>query len=147
MRFFQSQQETGVRWITYKEPEISSNIIWGLTCENVVNGDVWVATPLFGVDRFTPSAADPRYGSWRNYTATDVPAFRSNQIYAVSMNIVDYSIWVSSTFSLVVLLDDVRGWRSYTPSPQYDYTVISLATDLSNTIWMGRREGASKLDR
>jgi|SRR3972149_61172 len=146
-RYFQYAQSTGIRWITYRFPVISSNVISGLTCENVVNGDVWAATPLFGVDRFIPSANDPIFGEWRNYTAADVPDFQSNQIFAVSVNLNDYSIWVSSVFNLVMFFNDIIGWRAYPTAVQYGYTIISMSFDLSNNLWVGKIDGAAKLDR
>jgi ligand-binding sensor domain-containing protein len=146
-RYFQTTQGSGIRWIAYNEPVISSNVITSLTCEIVVNGDIWAGTSLFGVDRFIPSTQDPRYGEWRNYTTVDVPGFGSNQISATAFDIVDNSIWVASIFNLEVFFNDITGWRSYPAAVQYDYRILSMTVDLSNNLWMGKREGAARLDR
>jgi ligand-binding sensor domain-containing protein len=146
-RFFQTSATGGIRWIRYQEPEISSNVISGLACEATVNGDVWVATPLFGVDRFIPSAGDPTFGEWRNYTTTQVPEFQSNQIFAVGVNINDNSVWVSTLFTLVAFFNDIVGWREYQSSPSYPYRIISIASDLSDNLWFGKLDGAARMDR
>lgn len=146
-RYLQTPQLTGIQWITYREPEISSNIIRSLTCENIVSGDVWVGTALFGANRFIPSSTDPRFGEWKTYSANEVLAFRSNQMSAMAFNTLDYSIWVSSIFNLTVFFNDIVGWREYPSAIAYDYTILAMTFDLSNNLWVGKREGAAKLDR
>lgn len=146
-RFFPTAQSAGARWIGYAEPLISSNVITSLACEIVVNGDVWAGTQLFGVNRFLPSSEDPRFGEWRTYTASDVPAFGSNQISSAAFNVADNAIWVSSIFRLAVFINDVTGWRSYPSAGAYDYTILGMATDLGDNLWVGKRDGAALLDR
>jgi len=145
-RYFPTAQLTDVAWLFYREPTISSNVITSLTCENVVNGDVWAGTYFFGVNRFLPSSQDPNLGEWRMYTATEVPDFQSNQMTAMGFNPVDNSIWVSSIFNLTVFFNDIAGWAGYPSVAQYDYRVLSMTADLSDNLWVGKREGAGRLD-
>lgn len=146
-RFFPTGQEVDVRWMGYREPAISGNVITGLTCDLVFTGEVWAGTHLFGANRFIPSAADPRFGEWRRYTTAEVPEFGSNQVSAATVSIVNGRIWVSSIFTLAAFLGENSGWRAYPSGGGYDYRILSMSADLSDDLWVGKREGAAVLDR
>jgi len=146
-RFFQggvTASET--QWITYIEPTISYNSVNSIVSEFIVNGDVWLATPIVGINRFIPSQADPRIGRWELYTAKEIPEFGSNQIRTVGYNFNDFSIWVGTLRHLVAFFNDITGWRQYEIPPPHASTVLSIAFDRADNIWIGKLEGVSKLD-
>jgi ligand-binding sensor domain-containing protein len=134
-------------WFRYQAPLISFNVISGISCEDVVNGDIWATTLAAGVNRFIPSSSDPRYGSWRTYTVTEVPEFGTNILEAVEVNPLNQSAWIASQLKLAVYLNEISGWRQVDVPAQFDRTIVSIAFDATGRMWMGMVEGVSTYDQ
>src|SRR3990172_80744 len=144
-RFFQNNDSRNL-WSSYQSPEISFNVISSLSCEQVVNGDVWATTLGAGVNRFIPNSADPRIGRWGYYTVQNVPELKTNLVRVVRVNEKDQSTWIGTQFSLVAFFGELSGWRSFDIPAPFTSTVYSIDFDLPKNVWLGKIDGVSTYD-
>jgi len=134
-------------WHRYESPTIPSDFVSSIgAVRDKAPGDVWVGGVGQGVTRFVPQATNPELGVWYP-SSTFNPNLPSTNVYVISVNPLTYQP-VFGTQNGIALYDDENNiWVSYIIPATYRSPIITLAFDLSNTIWMGKWSGVSTYNR
>jgi len=131
-------------WTAYTVPTISYYNVATISADKVVNGDVWVGTPVNGVSRFIPSSTDPEFGRWEQFGA---PPLLSGQVNASAINIIDNTVWFGTPVGLASYDDGISSWSTYPLSGDYGYKINSMTFDRGQTLWMAMIEGAASYNK
>ena len=145
-----NKSNPGQAWIRYGDPDLPSNIVFGLAAEQQELGEVWVGTDN-GIGRFVP-ADNPlnlNQGVWTTYTQQSDPTHVPlSFIGAVALNPIDNSIWLAVDYMQVEYydIDDDHWGEIYTLPPQVQATITSIAFDNTDHAWVGTYGGVGVLN-
>lgn len=105
-------------------------------------GDIWIAT-LFGVSHFTPSETNPDQGVWETVPSDKFPG---SFVRAIGINPMDNTVCFGTERG-AAFFDEATGWNTYDFPPTYSSPVLSVTFDLSNTVWLAKRDGVTSFNR
>ncbi|MGA2624390.1 MAG: two-component regulator propeller domain-containing protein [Bacteroidota bacterium] len=105
-------------------------------------GDIWIAT-LDGVAHFIPASFGR--GIWQSH-ASDSAHFPQVIVRTVAVNPLDNGIWFGVGDYGLVYYDGDAKWTKFPVNPPYYLPITCIAFDVSNTLWVGKWEGASSFD-
>jgi ligand-binding sensor domain-containing protein len=132
-------------WQTYLYPSIPFNSVSGVSADIIQVGDVWVSTAIGGISRYVPSTTEPDEGTWRSYSTANVPQMPTNTVICSAYDIVTNSVWFGTfnrgVFSFRVDNSGLENWSSYELPPEFGGPVVSIAFDLSKTVWLAKNAG------
>lgn len=134
-------------WHSYNTPSIPSDqvsCIAGVKYKDP--GDVWVGSVGQGIARFIPLTTNPELGTWYppSTFSSNLP---SSLVYVIAINPLTNQPAFGTQNGLALYDDENNIWVSYILPTAYKSPIISLAYDLSNTIWMGKWAGVSSYNR
>ncbi len=105
-------------------------------------GDIWIAS-IDGVAHFIPGTNGA--GIWQPHAA-DSTHFPQVIVRTVAVNPLDNSIWFGVGDYGLVYYDGDAKWTEIPVNPPYYLPITCIAFDVSNTLWVGKWEGASSFD-
>ncbi len=101
----------------------------------------WVGS-ISGVNQYIPSATIPEQGTWQTW---DISTYlNTSYVKVIKVNASNNTVWFGTDKGL--LSYDYNNWQQFTIATQYNATINAIALDANNTLWVGRPDGASKLN-
>jgi len=129
-------------WQRYSYPDVLSEYITSIGALKGFQGDVWVGTTV-GVTRYIPGIYDPTLGEWQTKLSNRLP---STEVRALAVNPLNNWICFGTADGAEFYDSDKDQW-SYFPLPDsFNTRIISIAFDLTNTVWLGKWEGLTSFN-
>ncbi|MBI1804373.1 MAG: hypothetical protein HY033_04680 [Ignavibacteriae bacterium] len=112
-------------------------------------GEIWV-TAASGVNQFVQSTNEG--GVWHQYRkGDDISTLPTNQVWVVAIKPDDNTVWFGTQTGGPAMTEYSVGgslnWNAYPFPTSLDSKINSIAFDLSNTIWLGKDNGAATYNR
>jgi ligand-binding sensor domain-containing protein len=140
--------EVGV-WQKYTSPsDLQYNIVTGVSCQFVQEGDVWAATS-FGASRYIPSSTVKGAGSWEQYTSSSQPEIPNPpSISTVAVNPFDTKTWFGTYNYGLISFDYTENAWTTAPAPGgvADPQVNAFGFQTSGLIWIAMNSAIGEFD-
>lgn len=101
-------------------------------------GEVWIATSIFGVARYTPDPYIAGTGQWHEYNLDN--GALPNELLSTAVNLVDNHFWFGSRFDGAVSYDGNTTWLSYPLPSTQQYAILSMGFDVNGYAWFGKSD-------
>ncbi len=129
-------------WQSYTEPDIAFGTVSALCSDLYKYGDIWVATPVNGISRYTPSITTEDQGSWTQYSTSNVPELLTDRIVSAAYNDFDNTVWFGSYLG-VNAYSSISGWSKIQLPADQKGTIVSIWFDKERYVWLAKSAGTS----
>jgi ligand-binding sensor domain-containing protein len=127
-------------WQKYEEPDVAFGTISSMASDLYKYGDIWVATPVNGISRYTMSLTQEDEGTWRQYTTASDPTLLTDRIRSVAYNDYDNTVWFGSYLG-ANMFSEITGWSKYQLPVDQEGTIVSIWFDKTDYVWFAKDEG------
>lgn len=112
--------------------------------ENQYTGEIWVGS-LAGVGLFIPMINEG--GVWEVFTM-DNSTLPTDMVRSIAYDGMANSIWMGTHWGDVIVFNGDRRWQAPMTLPDpYNFPIVSIAIEYPSTVWFGKWEGVSSLNK